>query len=97
MQNPRPKFRQSSIVSEKPGSLLKKWELLRAPTTIEFNIFCWNFTHFSCLTMSTKACSGFFFISFRSWVINKNIKNLASVTLNLNKIKKSQTPFCRHW
>ena len=37
---------------------LKNWK--RAPTTIKFNIFCWNFAHVSYLTMSTKECSWFF-------------------------------------
>ena len=39
---------------------LKNWKLWRAPTTLEFNFFCWNFAHVSYLPMSTKACSGFF-------------------------------------
>ena len=39
---------------------MKSWKLWRAPTTLEFNIFCWNFTHVSYLPMSTKGCSGFF-------------------------------------
>ena len=53
---------------------LKNWKLWRAPTTTEFNIFCWNFAHVSYLLMSTKGCSGFFKILFRSWVICKNWK-----------------------
>ena len=39
---------------------LKNWKLWRAPTASKFNNFCLNFAHVSCLTMSTKACSGFF-------------------------------------
>ena len=54
---------------------LKNWKLWRAPTTIKFNIFWWNFAHVSYLTMSTKGCSEYFFILFRSWIINKNVKN----------------------
>ena len=38
MQNPIQKFRQSSIVFKKPGNL-------DSPTTLQFNIFCWNFIH----------------------------------------------------
>ena len=38
-------------------------------------LFCWNFAHFCNLTVSTKECSGFFFILFRSCVIDKNVKN----------------------
>ena len=52
---------------------LKNWKLWRAPTTTKFSIFCWNFTHVSYLTMSTKGCSGIFLL--RSWVINKNVKH----------------------
>ena len=50
---------------------LKNWKFWRALTTMEFNIFCWNFAHVSVLRMSKKGCVGFFFILFRSWVIDK--------------------------
>ena len=39
---------------------LKNWKLWQAPTTQEFNIFCWNFAHVSYLPMSTKGCLGFY-------------------------------------
>ena len=62
MQNPIQKFGKSSIVIEKPGILSEKNQnLWRAPTTIDFNIFCWSFAHCSFLPMSTKGCSKFFF------------------------------------
>ena len=69
---------------------LKNRKLWGAPTTIKFNIFCWNFAHVSYLTMSTKMCwewfyfcldlellimLGIFLILFRSWVVNNNVKN----------------------
>ena len=60
MQNPIPKLRQTSIISKKPGFLSEKWKLWRAPTTKEFNIFCWNFAHVFYLVMSAKASVGFF-------------------------------------
>ena len=41
---------------------LKNWKLWRAPTTIKFIIFWWNFSHVSYLTMSTKGCSRFFYV-----------------------------------
>ena len=63
MQNTIQKFRQSSIVFEKPGILS---ENLRAPTTLQFNIFYSNFAHIFYLPMSTKGFVGIFFISFRS-------------------------------
>ena len=52
---------------------LKNWKLWRAPSTIKFKIFWWNFAHVSYLTMSTKDCSRFFFL-FKPWVITKNVK-----------------------
>ena len=75
---------------------LKNWKLWRAPTTIKFDIFCWNFAHVFYLTMSTKGCS-IFFILFRSWVINNNVKNeyvetrsfwFLQITQDLKKIKR---------
>ena len=60
---------------------LKNWKLWRASTTTKFNIFCWKFAHVSCLTMSIKSVWDFFFILFRSWVINKNVKNECVETL----------------
>ena len=75
---------------------LKNRKLWRAPTTTMFNIFCWNFAHVSYLAISTKGCSRFFLILFRSWVINKNVKNecvetrsflFLQVTQDLKKIK----------
>ena len=77
MQNPIPQFRQSFIILKKQVICLKNWKLWQAPTTIEFNIFCWNFAQTSYLTRSTK---GSFFILFRSWFINKNVKNLLFVS-----------------
>ena len=75
MQNLIPKLKQTSIISKKQGFLSEKnWKLWWAPTTIEFNIFCQNFEHVFYLIMSTKGCAGFF-ILFRSWVINKSVKN----------------------
>ena len=75
---------------------LKNRKLWRAPTTTMFNIFGWNFAHVSYLAISTKGCSRFFLILFRSWVINKNVKNecvetrsflFLQVTQDLKKIK----------
>ena len=53
---------------------LKNWKLWRAPTTTKFNIFCWNFAQVSYLKMSTNGVRDFF-VLFRSWVVNKNVKN----------------------
>ena len=40
MQNPPPKFRLSSIMSEKPGYLSGKLKTLTSSTIIDFNTFC---------------------------------------------------------
>ena len=104
MQNATQKFRQSSLFSRNQVFCLKIWKLWQAPTILQFNIFCWNFTHVSDLSMSTKGC-GIFFISVRSWVFAKIRKDLVStqscftlllITQDLNKIKNSHTRFCRH-
>ena len=61
MQNPLLKFKQALLLPRNQGICLKKWrKLLLAPTTMEFNIFRWNFAHVFYLLMSTKACRGFF-------------------------------------
>ena len=60
MKNTIQKFRQSSTVFKKPGICLKNWKLWRAPITLHFNIFCWNFAHVFYLPMPTKQCVGFF-------------------------------------
>ena len=103
MRNPIEKFRQSSIVFENPGFCLKNLKLWQAPSNIEFNIFCWNFAHVSYLPMSTKGCSEFFFILFRSWVICKNKKRPGFYTFafflfllisqDFSKIKNPEHPF----
>ena len=106
MQNPIQKFRQSSTVFEKPGFLSEKSKSLTSSNYHRGQYFLLKLrTRFQCLPMSTKGCSGFFVILFRPWVIWKKKKDLVStqwlftfllITQDLNKIKKSRTPFCRH-
>ena len=97
MQNHIQKFRQNSIVSAKPLFCLKVWELWRAPTTLQFNIFWWNFTHVSYLSMSTKGCTGFLVFCLDLELFAKIKKDLVSthscftfllITQDLSKIKK---------
>ena len=59
MQYLIPKLRQICIISKKPGFLSEKLKTLRAPSTIGFNNFCWNFAHVLYLVMSTKECVRF--------------------------------------
>ena len=64
------RFRQSSIIFEKPGYFSENLKLWRSPTTIEFNIFCLNFAHVPYLSVSTKGFSDVL-IFFRPCAINK--------------------------
>ena len=106
MQNSIQKFRQNSIVFDKPGNLFEKLKTLTSSNYQRLNDFSWNFSHVSYLPMSTEGCVGFF-ILFRTWVTFQNQKDLVfthsqkprlSIPQDLNKIKKkSHTPFCRHW
>ena len=60
IQNPRPKLRQSYFLETRLFVWkVENFEELQLPQGLV--IFCWNFTHVSYLTMSTKGCSGFFF------------------------------------
>ena len=79
MQNPTPKFRQSSIISEKPGYLSENWKLQQAPTAIKFNIFCWNFAHVAYLTMCTKGFLGLFLFCLDLKLL-KNVKKECAET-----------------
>ena len=72
-QNPIPKD-EALLFPRNQVICLQNWKLWRAPTVTEFNIFCWNFANVSFL-MSTKMCWEFFLILFRTWIINKNVKN----------------------
>ena len=60
MQNLIAKLRQSSIISEKLGYFSEKLKLWRAPATIEFNIFRWNFVLVLYLAISSEECAVFF-------------------------------------
>ena len=60
MQNTIQKFRQSSIVFEKPGIFSENLKTLASSNYPTFQYFCWNFAHVSYVPMSTKRCTGFF-------------------------------------
>ena len=97
MQNPIQKFRQNSIAFVKPGILSEKLKIWRAPTTLQFNIFCWNFVHVFYLPMSTKAYVGFYLFCLDLELFANIKKDLVSthsfftlllIAQDLNKIKK---------
>ena len=61
MQNTTQKFRQSSIVFEKPGILSENLKTLTCSNYPTVNIFCSNFAHVFYLPMPTKGCVEFFY------------------------------------
>ena len=95
------KFRQSSIVFEKPGIFLKNWKLWQAPITMEFHKFGWNFVYVFYLPMSIKEPSGIFLFCLDLELLAKIWKDLVSthsqipvpIAQDLNKIKKTEHPF----
>ena len=62
MQNTIQKFRQSSIVFEKPGILSENLKTLTSSNYPAVQYFCWNFGHVFYLPKSTKGCVGFFLL-----------------------------------
>ena len=72
MQNLIPKFRQSSIISEKPGYLSEKLKTLTTCDYHRVKIFLLKFYTRFLLNNAYKTVFGIFFILLRSWVINEN-------------------------
>ena len=60
MQNTIQKFRQSSVVFEKPG-IWKLENFDELQLSYSLNIFCWNLAHVFYLPLSTKGYVGFFY------------------------------------
>ena len=105
MQNPILKFRQSSIISEKPGYLSEKLETLMSSNQ-EFNIFSeilHMFLTWQCLQKGV--CDFFKFCLNLEFLINLASVSLEKpdlfwfwqITQNINKIKNYWTHFCRLW
>ena len=66
MQNPIQKFRQSSIVLEKPGILSENLKTLTSSNYPRVQFFLLKHRARFLSRMSTKGCSGVFFILFRT-------------------------------
>ena len=81
MQNTIQKFRQSSIVFEKPGIQSENQKLLTSSNypTVQYSLLKLR-THFLLTNVYKRLC-GIFFISFRSRVIWKNVKRPRFYTL----------------
>ena len=106
MQNLIPNFRQSSIISKKPGYLSEKLKILMSSNYHKVYYFLLKFRTCFLFNNVYKRVFRILLILFKSWVINKNVRNecletrsfwFLQMTQDLNKIKKSWTPFCRHW
>ena len=81
MQNTIQKFRQSSIVFEKPGILSEKLKTLASSNYPRVQHFLLKLRTRFLLTNVFKRVRGIFFISFRSWVRCKNLKRPGFYTL----------------
>ena len=68
-------FGKILLFPKKTGYLSEKLNTFKsAATATKFNIFCWNFAHVPKLTMSTKACSDFFWFSLDLELLIKMLK-----------------------
>ena len=99
MQNAIQKFRQSSIVFEKPGIMSENLKTLTSSNYLTVQHFLLNFAHVSYLPMSTKGCAGFFLFCFsldlelfakikKDLLPTHPIFTFFLITQDLNKIKK---------
>ena len=97
MQNTIQKFRQSSIVFEKPGILSENLKTLTSSNYPAVQYFLLKLRTCFLLTNVYKRLCEIFLILFRSWVICKIKKDLVSthsiftlllITQDLSKIKK---------
>ena len=97
MQNPIQNFRQSSIISKKPGVSSKNSKTLTSSNYPTGKMFCWNFAHVSYLTISTKGCVGFslfcldleLFAKIKKYLVSTHsFSTLLWLTQDLNKMKK---------
>ena len=77
------KLRQTSIILKKPGFLFEKLKTLTSSNYHRIQFFLLKFcTHFL-LNNVYKSMFGICFIMFRSWVINKNVRNKCAETRSL--------------
>ena len=108
MQNSLQKFRQSTTVSQKPGVLSEDLKTSTSSNYPTVQYFLLKFAHISYLPLSTKVCPGLFLFPLDISYL-QNVKrpgfytlifytfiNFYTLTQDLNEIKKSRKPFCRH-
>ena len=104
MLNTIQKPRQSSIVFEKPGVLSENLKTLMSFNYRTVQNFLLKFCTRFLLTNVTKGCVGFLYLYLELFVKIKKktgfmhpFFTLLLIIQDLNKIKKSHTPFCRHY
>ena len=106
MQNTIQKFRQSSIVFEKPGILSENLKTLTSSNYPTVQYFLLKLRTRFLLTNVYKRVCGIFLFYLDLKLFAKIKKDLVSthsfftlslITQDLSKIKKSYTPFCRHY
>ena len=106
MENPTQKFRQSSIVFKKPGILFENLKTLTNSNYPIVQYFLLKLrTRFLFTNVYKRVCEIFLFcLDLELFAkIKKDLVSTHSfftfllITQDLNKIKKSHTPFCRHY
>ena len=104
MQNTAQKFRQSPIIFEKPGILPENFNELQLPySSIFFTETLNTFSTYQCLKKGVweflKFCLDLeLFAKIKKDLVSAHsFFTLLLITQDLNKIKKSHTPFCRHY
>ena len=106
MQNTILKFRQSSIVFEKSGILSENLKTLTSSNYPTVQYFLLKLRTRFLLTNVYKRVCGIFLFYLDLELFAKIKKDLVSthsfltlllITQDLNKIKKSHKPFCRHY
>ena len=106
MQNTIQKFRQSSIVFEKPSTLSENLKTLTGSNYPTVQYFLLKLCTRILLTNAYNMVCGIFLILFRLELFAKIKKDVVSthsiftfllITQDLNKIKKSHKRFCRRY
>ena len=104
MQNAIQNFRQTSIVFEKPGILSENFDKLQLSySSIFFAETLLTFSTYHCLKKGVWNFFKFYldlelFAKIKKYLVSTHsFFTLLLITQDLNKIKKSHIPFCRHY
>ena len=103
MQNTTQKFRQSSGVFEKPGILSENLKTLTSSNYPAVQYFLLKLhTRFLLTNVYKRVCGILLDLELfakirKDLVSTHSLFTLLVITQDLNKIKKSHAPFCRHY